>query len=130
MPRRDIRSAMFLSSLRFRWLVLICLTGLTGNARAMGDTPVTRSAATAAARDREDTLAWSLLGTVCLTFGMVTVCGWGIRRHQRRLKPEAELLDSLRRMEGQKRPPQAGKGPALQPWEKPADWWRGDFSGD
>ncbi|RYD26269.1 MAG: hypothetical protein EOP86_26180 [Verrucomicrobiaceae bacterium] len=121
---------MFFSPSRFPWLVLICLTGLTGGVRAMGDTPVTRSAATAAARDREDTLAWSLLGTVCLTFGMVAACGWGIRRHQRRLKPERELLESLRRMKEHERPRHAGEEPAIQPWEKPADWWRGDFSGD
>lgn len=115
---------------RFRWLVLICLTGLTDSVLAMGDTPLTRSTATAAARDREDTLAWSLLGTVGLTFGMVTACGLGIRRHQRRSKPEAELLESLRGRKEQERPPQAGNEPAPRPWEKPADWWRGDFSSD
>ncbi|MES2708936.1 MAG: hypothetical protein V4726_20240 [Verrucomicrobiota bacterium] len=123
---------------RFLCLMLLCLAGLTGNGRAaMGETSFTRSSS--AVRTREDALAWSLLGTAFLTFGMVTACGWGIRRHQKRSGPEAEFLDELRREnENQAQPPSSApsrplkseKGQNRPAWEKPADWWRQDFPRD
>lgn len=121
---------------RFLCLMLLCLAGLTGNGRAMGETSFTRSSS--AVRTREDALAWSLLGTAFLTFGMVTGCAWGIRRHQRRSGPEAEFLDELRRQPETGEPPfsrpsppsKAEKEPNKPAWEKPADWWREDFPQD
>jgi hypothetical protein len=73
-----------------------------------------------------DTLAWSLLGVLGLTLGMVGACGWGIYRQFRRTTPEQRLLEelkeSLRRSPAPAAP--AAPGPVPPSWEKPADWWK------
>lgn len=108
-----------------------------------GDTPVTRQ--NRHPRADEAALAWSLLGTLGLTFGVVTACGWSIRRHQRRSGPDAALLHELlhpgappiRRTNGLG-PPMSSpstnssskKPEPSAPWERPADWWRQDFHQD
>ncbi len=75
-----------------------------------------------------DTLAWSLMGVLGLTLGMVTACGVGIYRQFRKPSPESELLEELRQQirRGERSdraipPPQGSKGAS---WEKPGDWWK------
>lgn len=74
-----------------------------------------------------DTLAWSLLGVLGVTLGMVSACGWGIYRHFHRQTGESKFLQELHELE--KRPPPArpdatGSDPKRQPWEKNGDWWK------
>lgn len=75
-----------------------------------------------------DTLAWSLLGVLGLTLGMVGACGWGIYRQFRRITPEQQLLEELkeqlRRAPATAAPAAATPKPEAPPWEKPADWWK------
>lgn len=130
---RRARFAMISSPPRFVWLALLGLAGTVGQARAMGETPFTRSG-TSAATANEDTLTWSLLGTAMLSFGMVTACGWGIRRHQRRSGAESEILDELQRKNWQDScgpsPGTSDKASNRPSWEKSGDWWRQDFPRD
>ncbi len=70
-----------------------------------------------------DTLAWSLLGVLGLTLGMVGACGWGIYRQFRRITPEQKLLAELK--EHLRRSPATFTPEPMAPsWEKPADWWK------
>ena len=76
-----------------------------------------------------DTLAWSLLGVLGLTLGMVAACGVGIYRQFRRSTPESELLDEIKRQV--RSPGPVHLPPAVPPtprksWERPADWWKDD----
>lgn len=82
---------------------------------------------------QNDALAWSLLGVLGLTMGMVAACGVGIfrqgRRHrQKQSLPEQHLLeeikDQLRQLPPDAIAPTPKRPPAGQPWEKPADWWK------
>ena len=76
-----------------------------------------------------DTLAWSLLGVLGLTLGMVTACGVGIYRQFRRSSPESELLEEIKNQARQPGPvhlPPASPTPPRNSWERPADWWKDD----
>lgn len=74
-----------------------------------------------------DLLAWSLLGVLGLTLGMVAACGLGIYRQFRRSRPEAELLEEIKRQARQPGPvhlPPVTPPAPRQSWERPADWWK------
>lgn len=74
-----------------------------------------------------DTLAWSLLGVLGVTLGMVSACGWGIYRHFHRQTEESKLLQELHELEQRPPPsgPESGDRPTKsQPWEKAGDWWK------
>ena len=74
-----------------------------------------------------DTLAWSLLGVLGLTLGMVTACGLGIYRQFRRSTPEAELLEEIKRqahLPGPVNIPLPSPPVHRDTWERPADWWK------
>lgn len=127
-------------------LMLIPVLSAVGLRQPPGDTPVTSK--NPHPRPDEEALAWSLLATLGVTFGMVTACGWGIRRHQQRSGPDAALLDDLRHELAKEQdaarrspfssssssPPSSplAKTPEPQaPWERPGDWWqRQDFHQD
>ena len=51
-----------------------------------------------------DALAWSLLGVLGLTFGLVTACGLGIYRQFRRFAPGTELLEEIKQAVRQSNP--------------------------
>jgi hypothetical protein len=104
-----------------------------GTAASDGDTPVTRR--NPSPRADESALAWSLLGTLGLTFGVVSACGWSIRRHQRRSGREAALIADLiheaadpvgqARLSPDNNPGSFNKpAGSVPPWERPGDWWR------
>lgn len=74
-----------------------------------------------------DTLTWSLLAVLGLTLGMVTACGVGIYRQFRRMTPEAELLEEIKRQAHLPGPIHIPPTPPSRPndtWERPADWWK------
>ena len=74
-----------------------------------------------------DILAWSLIGVLGVTLGLVCACGLGMYRQFRRATPETELLEEIKR---EARLPGTVKLPAPPPaslrpeWERPADWWK------
>lgn len=74
-----------------------------------------------------DILAWSLLGVLGVTLGMVTACGLGIYRQFRSTTPEARLLEEIKRRSrpSPAEPPALPVPPAAgNSWERPADWWK------
>ncbi len=74
-----------------------------------------------------DILAWSLMAVLGLTLGLVTACGVGIFRQFRRSRPEAELLEEIKRqasLPGPVHQPRARPATPEKPWERPADWWK------
>lgn len=73
-----------------------------------------------------DAFAWSLLGVLGLTFGLVTACGLGIYRQFRRVTPETERLEEIKQASRHSAPGLPLPAPSAAPWERPADWWKGD----
>lgn len=75
-----------------------------------------------------DAFAWSLLGVLGLTFGLVTACGLGIYRQFRRVTPETELLEEIKHAARKSTPilPLAAPSCQAASWERPADWWKND----
>lgn len=87
-------------------------------------------------RSGADALAWGLVTTTCLT---ATMFGW-IGAHIRKARPTPEqlliqeVMDDLAMEEAatraaerqQQRSADQPQTPPSAPWEKPADWWKGD----
>ena len=77
-----------------------------------------------------DILTWSLLGVLGITLGMVTACGFGIYRQFRRVTPETEIIEEIKRQALRPGPlenpqPSPPAAPAnAESWERPADWWK------
>ncbi len=73
-----------------------------------------------------DAFAWSLLGVLGLTFGLVTACGLSVYRQFRRVTPETERLEEIKQAARYSIPDLPLPVPSAAPWERPADWWKGD----
>ena len=112
-----VRPALLLAALTFAGL---CLPA----SAASGGLPLNVNANAIA---NNDTLAWSLIGVLGLTLGMVTACGLGIYRQFRRITPETELLEEIKRQASLPGPihlPPAPLPKSGGTWERPADWWK------
>ena len=104
-------------------VVLLLITG-TSMSAGLGGLPLNVNPQHIA---NNDTLAWSLLGVLGLTLGLVTACGVGIYRQFRRSTPELELLEEIKNQARQPGPvhlPPATPPPLRNSWERPADWWK------
>ena len=74
-----------------------------------------------------DGLAMSMVVILVLSFSVVALLVFNIKRSGKRAETEVEkLLEELRREEEEaNRPAQpAGSGETREPWEREEDWWK------
>lgn len=71
-----------------------------------------------------DVFALVMLGVVAMSFGVLGLLWWSMRRHAARRDPEVDaLLEEVAR--GEDGDEVAPAKPAAAEWEKEGDWWKG-----
>lgn len=70
-------------------------------------------------------LTWALLFFFLLTLAVIGACILALRQRSGPPSPEHLLIEEvLRDPEAAENGKPAQDGPKLQPWERPADWWK------
>jgi hypothetical protein len=70
-------------------------------------------------------LTWALLFFFLLTLAVIGACIIALRQRSGPPSPEHLLIEEvLRDPDAAENGKPAQDGPKLQPWERPADWWK------
>ena len=79
-----------------------------------------------AAPNYGDAAAWALLVFLFVTLLAIACCVMALRFRPPGPKPEHDLIEEVQREEEKLATSTPGLDDGASPWEKPADWWKGD----
>lgn len=76
-----------------------------------------------------DAAAWALLVFLFVTLLAITCCVMALRMRPPGPRPEHDLIEEVQRDEEELASSTPGREKGASPWEKPAEWWKGDRDG-
>ena len=77
-----------------------------------------------------DAAAWALLVFLFVTLLAIACCVMALRIRPPGPQPHHELIEEVQRDEDKLACSTPGREEGASPWEKPADWWKGEKNHD